>query len=434
MKSARILVAASLAANAALLGYIVLRPSPADDTGRTSSPNSGYTSPAPAAAAARPAAPSGEPALPASAVPPAPDAPPPETWKRLQSSDLATFTANLRAAGLPDRQVRMLVNAEINDRFRAREEAARPPQAARKYWEERNGYYNDPTTLEQRLAQIDLRREKAALRRELLGDTPPAANDDNPVPAEKRDSLRQINEDYDAMISQIQRESRGITLPSDEEKLRYLRAEKAAEVNALLTPEELREHELRTSSTANNLRWNLSAFGPSEQEYRSLFALQKQFDDQFANQPADAGQDYWKQRNDAQKALDAQIAQQLGPDRYRDYVRAKDHEYRNLSALTNRLGLPKTAANQIYDLRYTVPADALRIATNEALPAEARKEQLQAIARKTRDQLAAQLGAEAAGAYLKRHGQWIKSLENGQVIEYRPDGSQTSHSIRVTTP
>src|SRR5690606_25282935 len=76
--------------------------------------------------------------LPRSSVRAAADAPPAETWSRLQSDDLAVFTANLRAAGLPDRQVRLLVNAEINDRFRAREEALRPPRTERKYWETRD--------------------------------------------------------------------------------------------------------------------------------------------------------------------------------------------------------------------------------------------------------------------------------------------------------
>lgn len=432
----RLLIAASLAANAALLGYIALRPAAGGNTSvRGAYSNSGYAgrpAPSPAASAvpdspgtaASPARPS-----PDSVVPPAPDAPPANTWTRLQSADLATFVANLRAAGLPDRQVRMLVNAEINDRFRAREDAVRPARPERKYWEDRNNYYNDPTTLEQRLAQIDLRREKAALRRELLGDTPPAANDDNPVPFEKRDQLRQINEDYDTMISQIQRESRGIPLPSDDEKLRYLRAEKAAELKTLLTPDELREHEFRTSQAASNVRWELSAFGPTEQEFRAVVALRRDFEEQFPQQAGDPGQDYWQKRREAQKAMDAQLARELGPDRYRDYVRAKDTDYRNLAALTDRLNLPKATANQIHDLRYSVPADALQIVRSKDLTPEAKQAGLKAVAQKTREQLAAQLGSEAAEAYVKRSGQWIKSLESGQVIEYKADGGQQTHQI-----
>ncbi|MFA6959271.1 MAG: hypothetical protein WC205_00805 [Opitutaceae bacterium] len=425
MKRPSLLAAVSLAANVALLGYIVLRPAPGvAGRLRPSYPDSGHTlrsSPGPSGSTPATSSP------PASVVPPSPDAPPPDTWAHLRSSDLAVFTANLRAAGLPDRQVRMLINAEINDLFRAREEALRPPRTDRKYWENRNPA--DTTTLEQRLAQLDLRREKAALRTELLGETPPRPDDDNPVAPDKRDLLRDINEDYNTMISQIQRESRGISLPSDDEKIRYLRDEKAAELKGLLSPEELHEYELRSSQTANQLRSDLAGFSPTEQEFRSLYEIRKPFDDQFASTPADAGPDYWKQRQEAQKALDAQIADQLGADRYHDYVRSKDYEYRNLSSLTDRLGLPADTASQIYDLRYSVPGDGLQIVNNPNLSPEAKKESLKVIAQKTRDQLTTQLGAEAAQAYLKRNAQWIKSLDQGQVLEYKPDGTQQTHSI-----
>lgn len=430
MKRATLLLSASLAANAALLGYVALQSAQPDGTRRRGSPTTEYnTRRSAASAGATTSSAPDEPALPASTVPPAPDAPPPETWSRLQSADLPTFVANLRAAGLPDRQIRMLVNAEINDRFRSREQAARPPREPHNYWEQGNNYYNDPTTLEQRLAQLDLRREKSALRRELLGDTPREADDNDPIPSDKRELLREINEDYNTMISQIQRETRGVPMASDEENLRFLREEKESELKSLLTPEELREYEIRSSPTASRLRSELAAFSPSEQEFRALFALRKQFDEQFPSQPVDPGPDYWKQRQAAQKEVDAQIAQQLGPDRARDYARSKDYDYRNLTTLTERLGLPQSTATQIYDLRYSVPTDAVKIAESKDLTPEAKLKSLKTIAQQTRDQLVRQLGPEATEAYLKRHGQWIKSLERGQVIEYKPDGSRRTLQV-----
>ncbi len=430
MKSLPLLLTASLVANAALVTLTLRRASEVGGDLGAPSPKIQYASPAGVTASPSPqTADSGDSSVRAGTAQPSADAPPPDTWRRLHSANLATFVANLRASGLPDRQIRLLVNAEINDRFSEREEAARPARPARNFWEQNNTYYNDPTTLDQRLAQLDIRREKDALRRELLGDQPAVANDGNPIPSEKRDLVRQLNEDYNTMIGQIQRDSRGITLASDDEQLRYLRAERDAELKTLLTPEELREYEIRSSTTANNLRSELSAFDASEQEFRAVFTLRKQFDDQFANQPADPGPEYWKQRNEAQKQVDAQIAQHLGAERYRDYLRSKDHEYRNLATLTERVGLPQSTATQVYDLRYSVPASALQVVRSPDLTPEAKEEGLKTIAQKTREQLTAQLGAEAAEAYLKRHGEWIKSLERGQVIEFRPDGSRTSYRI-----
>ena len=435
MTRSPLVLVASLFLNAALLGYISFRSSPSSqyisDGGRASAS-------AVSSSASRSAA-SSSPTLArntngGSAVLPSHNAPPSETWARIQSGDLAVFVANLRAAGIPERQLRLLVNAEINDRFRAREEAVRPPRPPRNFWDVGNSHYNDPTTLEQRLAQLDLRREKAALRLELLGESPRDANDTHPIPREKRDLLREINEDYNTMISQIQRETRGVSMASDEEKIRFLRAEKDAELKASLTPDEYREYELRSSATAGRLRSELVAFGPDEQEFRSVFALRKQFDDQFASTPPNADAAYWKERREAQKALDAQIAQQLGPERGADYMRAKDHDYRNLAALTERLGLPRATANQVYDLRYTVPSEALQIVRNPSLSPDVKQESLQVIAEQTRAQLTAQLGAEAADAYLRRHGQWIKALERGQVIEHKTDGTRQTHSVPREQP
>lgn len=412
MKALPALLAASLVANAALAVLALRDPA---NTPASASSHSEYGEPAYSA--------------PEVSAPPAPDAPPPETWERLRSSDLPTFVANLRAAGLPERMVRILINAEINDRFRAREEAARPKRPKRDYWEQGSSYYTDPTTLEQRLAQLDLRREKEALRRQLLGEPPRDADDDHPIPAEKRDLIRQVSEDYDTMISQIQRETRGMPLASDEEQIRFLREEKEAELKSLLTPAELHEHELRSSRTASQLRSELAAFHPTEQEYRDLFSLRKELDDAFPPPTGEVEGDYWQRRNEAQKAIDARIAEYLGPERYRDYTRSKDHEYRSLATLVTRLDLPQETATRVYDLRYSVPTDALQIVRNENLTPAAKQDQLKVIAQETRERLANELGAEAAEAYLRRHGQWIKSLERGQVIEYKPDGSRQNHSI-----
>ena len=414
--SLRLLFAISVLGNIGLLGYFTLRPAPAYDskTGRRTTVKT---------TAARPASTQAN------------NPPPADTWEHIQSGDMSAYTGNLRAAGLPDRLVRLIINAEINERFKAREEAARPKRAPRKYWENFDNYYNDPTTLDQRLAQLDLRREKAALRKELLGEDPPKPDDDNPIPSAKRDQLRQITEDYDTMISQIERESRGIQLPSDEEKLRYLRAEKDKEMKSLLSPDELKEYELRSSQTANQMRWSLNAFSPTENEFRSLYAIRKSFDDQFPPQPGDPGQDYWQKRSQAEKLLNEQISQQLGPDRYKEYTRAKDWEFQNLASLTDRLGLPKTTAAQVYDMRYTVPTEAVRIAQDTTMDPATKIENLKTIAQKARDQLYAQLGKEAGDAYLKRQGgQWLTSLEKGQVIQFKPDGSQSYFHVSVPQP
>ena len=411
MKASNLLIAASLAANLGFAGYVVFKPS-----GARSYQNSGedaeiYSKPTVVA----------KPTTDVAA----------DTWEKVVSHDLPTYTANLYAAGLPERLVRAIINAEINERFKGREEALRGKREKRGFWEGEN-FYDDKTTLEMRLAQIDLRREKEALRKQLLGEPPQTGPDDNPIPKEKRDPLRQINEDYDTMISQIQREARGVNLPEDEEKLRYLRAEKEAELKALLTPAEYAEHQLRTSQTANQMRYDLSAFKPSEEEFRALHAMRSQFDQEFPNPQGDPGQDFWKRRSEAEKAMQAKIEQDLGAERYKDYLRSKDYDFRNLSGLTERLGLPPKAAAQVYDLRYSLSDQALAINDNKSLDGAARAAALKTLAAQTRAQIYAQLGQEAGDAYMKRSNyNQIDMLEKGQLVIYRPGGGREHRMMRT---
>ena len=107
-------------------------------------------------------------------------------WSAVHSDDLATFAANLRTAGFPDRLVRALLAAEIDERFRARETALRSAKKT-PYWQ--LDFTSEP--LETRLARLDLKREKARLREQLLGPDPVTAEDESiPVAAEKRGQLR----------------------------------------------------------------------------------------------------------------------------------------------------------------------------------------------------------------------------------------------------
>jgi hypothetical protein len=86
-------------------------------------------------------------------------------WAALHSNDLAKYAANLRAAGLPDSLVRRIIAAEIDEQFRAREEALRPPRKPLKYWQTDSSR----PSMETQLALLDLRREKARLRAQILG-------------------------------------------------------------------------------------------------------------------------------------------------------------------------------------------------------------------------------------------------------------------------
>ena len=362
---------------------------------------------------------------------------PAEVWEKAYSEDLPTLTQNLRAAGLPDRLIRAIVSAEINERFKAREEALKPKQAPANYWETQDYYErNAGETLELRLARLDLRREKDALRVSLLGEEPPKADDRNPIPPAKRDAVRKISEDYDTMIQQVEMESRGMPLASDKQKLEFLRAEKDKELRELLTPEEFEANQLRTSRIAQSLRWELAGFKPSEDEFVLIHKLKESDPELSRNADNSYTSEDWDRRRAAEKKMNETLRQEMGQERYEDYVRAKNYEYRQLTQLASRFQLPKADINEIYDQRRTVPEAALAVAKDPNLSRAEKETALKAMAEKARQSVYAKLGQEAGEAYLKsNHGtNWLQSLEKGTIIVQSDDNSWRHHSLDEFAP
>lgn len=411
MKALPALLLASLVANAALVTVVVRR-----------APASGSPSPASSAtASSRPAT---------GAAVPLPGLPSAETLAQIDHTDLPTYIISLRTAGLPPHLVRALVNAELNERFKAREEALKPKRKTANYWEAEDYYETNQDTLENRLARIDLRREKDDLRRQLLGDDPPRADDTNPIPVAKRESIRRISEDYDAMIQQINTESRGNPLASDREKLAFLRAEKEKEIRALLTPEEYAAHDLRTSDTSRQLRWQLGAFKPSEEEFLRIHALMRADPELSRNPDNSYGEEDWQRRREAEKKLRENLRVELGPERFNDYERAKDYGYQQLTQINRRLNLPPAVINEIHDQKTTVPEAAIAIAKDPSRDLAAKRAAITQLVADTRRKVTDTLGAEAGEAYLKRGNlHWLTNLEKGHISVQIDENSWTGHSI-----
>jgi hypothetical protein len=412
MKALPVLLLASLIANAALVTVVSRRSSSAN-----SSPSAAL-----AASASRPTA------GPASATPAG--LPSAATLAALDPTHLTTYITARRSAGLPPHLVRALVNAELNERFKAREDALKPKRTPANYWEPDDYYEQNQDTLENRLARIDLRREKDDLRRQLLGEDPPRPDDTNPIPVAKRESVRRISEDYDAMIQQINTESRGTPLASDREKLAFLRAEKEKEIRALLTPEEYAAHDLRTSDVSRQLRWQLGAFNPSEEEFLRIHALMRADPELSRNPDNSYGDEDWKRRRAAEKNLRDTLRAELGPERYKDYERAKDYGYQQLAQLNKRLNLPPAVINEIHDQKTTVPAAAIAIAKDPSRDLAAKRAAITQLVADTRRKITDSLGAEAGETYLKRGNlHWLTNLQSGHISVPIDENSWTNHSI-----
>jgi hypothetical protein len=280
-----------------------------------------------------------------------------ETWALIQSGD-PSGPEKLKALGLSDSVINALVRYQTDLRYREREKALTARFNDAPYWTTkfdlaRYQSYRSPEL-------IDLRREKEAELKTLLGadyrkydpiQDPRTAF----LPPAKAEQLRMIEEDYEALrLSSSPMD--GITMPEDREKLAFLEKQKRADLAELLTPEELAAYDLRNSPTARSLRSQLAFLNLTEDEFKTLFTLRKPYDERpragsseiiggssvSISSPASA-----KDR----EALNAEIKAALGDERFAEYQRAQDSDYRTLNQLVGRLELPPEKANEAYSLK-----------------------------------------------------------------------------------
>lgn len=417
MKISTIVLAGSLAANLALAAAFVAGSS----AGRTPVPSAVGSHPAPAAAAT-----SGSGTL----------APmDPAAWSHLQTDDLHAFMDRLRAEGFPPSMIRAIMAEQIRVQFAPRRAALDRKAAERPFWEPAT---NDPKTA---AALRQIMKEQNQAVKDLLGPDPAEeelamSNLRRQAPGLSDDKLSAINRIQQAINEQradLLAGVSGIITPDMSAKLGELTKAQHDAIAQTLTPQELEEYDLRTSNTASQLRYQLSAFNPSEQEFRTLFELQSQFGDQLGPMYSMPSQDEMKARADAQKQLNDQIVAALGPDRGADYTRSLDYNYRQTSQLVTRLDLPPETANDIYALQKDIQQRANTVRMDRTLTPDDRVQQLAALADETKAKVTASLGDTGFEAYKQYGGSWMQTLQPPRP-QAGPPGAAGATMIYRTSP
>jgi hypothetical protein len=399
MKPLTLVLAASLAANAALL-TLWLAPRPA-----------------------------GAPAAPVP-FPPAPAANTAALRTAFQSVDAAT----LAAAGIPPERIREL---QLGHQL-AQLAAQRLAQASRSDGPDRWWRNSAGAPSAERQGEVQRRRQAIDALRQSLGDDLGLGTGGDAGPLAflspgKREELRRILQDYEEMTAQFG--ANGIVLPSDRERLRLLAAEKERDLAALLTPAEKLEYELRTSATAATVRTRYGEGLATEDDFRKVYALQKAFDEKF---PAEAlagraNPELVQARAAAQRQLQDDLRAALGDKAYDALRRAADSDLRTVDALVGRLGLPTAITDQIAATREALAAESQRISQDAALPMPERRNQLQGLAQRARTELTQALGTEAAEAYAQRSA-WLGLLQAGMAYATTPQANALGAGVGSVYP
>lgn len=349
----------------------------------------------------------------------------PLSWQALESTNYFAYIQNLRAFGCPEETVKDIILTDIARLYAKRRGEIRSRAPALNFWQtgdpnatpagrEINGLLRqldqERDDLVRELLDVNFRAEMARYWDEDSGEP----QDLTFLPTGKKEAVVALQQKYAALEEEIYSRTRGLFLDEDQAALQRLHQQREAELAQVLSPGELEDYQLRNSETAQNMRGQLDGFDPTEEEFRKIFRLQKTFDDQFNNafDPTDDAASALKAKAQlaAQEAMEAEMRQTLGPQRYAEFQRVQDGDYRDLVQVAERFNLSREVAGSVYDMKLAAERQKALVEGNATLSDEQRGQILAAIAKATEQNVAAALGENVYKSYQRSAGQWLGNL------------------------
>lgn len=330
------------------------------------------------------------------------------------SDDYVRMFRRLRDIGFTEESARRIIVAsalvETMDEMRRHR-----GRMAEEFWRPDVFHYSD-----QWVALIEAQRAREAALIKAFGSdaltidplTAPLSRILPGLPLEKLRAIRMIEEDYAVLTSRIHsRFAGGVMFPEDREALRVLQQEKREDLAAILTLAQIEELELRNSETSHALRHQLRVFEPTEEEFRTIFRLQREIDLEFGVHPSDADDETWNRFREAGEEMLDQLRDLLGEERYADFERSQDYNWRQLVQITQRLGIDRDRANEVSRVRQLVERKQREIQYDQDLSPEERIEAHRLLFEETRASITAALTERGYEVYRESAGWWLRNLE-----------------------
>ena len=270
---------------------------------------------------------------------PLPPASPPFHWNQIESSDYREYIRNLRSIGCPEITIADIIKADVHalyDQRRAQERISQP----NRFWEA--GY-----AAESRQSEMErLDDEERAVLTALLGIQVPVNSSMEEVGAlgnlrlspqlqPKQAAVAQwatnFGEQFEAAFAAARGRDKSDSALAH---LVELRQSQENALNAILTPDEREEFDLRNSATAAELRSALEGVEVSEDEFRALFRLR----DEEVKVMAEFAGAAPNIIEAAQLVFADTVIQLLGPDRASHFLNIQSAETSSSSNTENSQG------------------------------------------------------------------------------------------------
>ena len=344
-------------------------------------------------------------------------------WRVVESADYKKYIANLRSIGCPEETIIDIIKADVDKLFASRRKEITKPKEDFKYWQTgMQALMGDAMNPEVNEKLQALNREKRALLKELLGidvedkaDLMAAAFNPlerllNFLPEGKQAKVLEMMQQFQGKMMKMV--GGGAPDEQDRKNMAALQKEYETSLSQMLSPAEFEQYQLRLSQTSMVMRMELDGFSPNEQEFKELFKLRKAFDDQYGGMfgMADTSKEGRDKYAQAQKQLNEEIKSTLGAERYAEYEREKDYQYKGVSKFVQRQNLPKEAAVKVWDAKKAAEAEAGKVRSNSNLSQEQKTAALQGIQQATEAHLQSTLGSSYNDFKSSQSGGWIKNL------------------------
>lgn len=333
-------------------------------------------------------------------------------WGLVDGGDLKGALERMKQLGYPEAVVRWIIKGKLQEDLTTRMLALQAKRGDTPYWKIPGSFMDAGMMAESRAIN---QRYNEQLK-ELLGSSAAVNSGEvmyqkyrfgNLAP-EKLQQLQRITSDYDEMRMQIQQSTQGMLLAEDREKLAFIDKEQLADLQRLLTPEELANYEMRSSNLANMIRSRLSGFDVTEDEYRQLFAAAKTASGGSAGFSWSAASfNNFGARNNV--LLDA-ARSIMTPERFAAFELATDPQYSQTSRLISRLNLPATATAAVVSVQRDSMKSVQEIRSNRQLTPAQQTEQLNALKQQVTQQLTTVLGERGMAAYQETAGSWMRMM------------------------
>lgn len=347
-------------------------------------------------------------------------------WAQLESEDYHEYIARLRGIGCPEATIRDIIIADLDKLLAPEVQALYGRRKELSYWhsvEEELANDVDPREVSRKAAEIEKRKRQiirelvgADLLRERLeqqGQEDYFERRLSFLPEDRRTQVRELLEKFEETEQRFREKELEDGEPldaGDRAQLRTLAQQRDAELNQLLTPGEKAQYELWMSPSAAEVRRALYGMNATEQEFLSAYQARRNFDEKWSDRDEifmDATSRAEMERD--RQAMENQIRQDLGDERYTLYQRGQDEDYHALSALASRFQVSKDKVAEVYGYKRIAEDIKAQVRNNPEMNAEQMASALRAIGEETAGAVRAALGDRAYRYYVRTgQGGWIR--------------------------